>query len=375
MKNTFIFLSILLMTNCTNPSKSKKKESPVLWETFFETEKFESSFPNYVEKDSIIYLSRSKGLNKYDAISGNLIWRKEYSSTVSNFVNEIYVDENYVYTTPSNGLLVFDHEGNIRFQKNGHIRGGPTRSILMDDIFFLSFDFELKMFDKSTLSFVDNISIENKIITNFTIENNIIYLSLKGRNKESKKGATGGIYALDLTTKEVLWHFDVEPETQGIYWQLSGFDYPSIFYENKVINSSNSSSEGLFTMYCLDADSGKVLWEREGFIFEQKPPMINNIIYIFSNTEIFAIDANSGSIVWQTKKEGAHTSALYVYKDYLYFVNNSIFVMDPLSGEFLYEYDLHNGITKESISFGDDKVFVNGYDRLYALKAYHVLND
>lgn len=375
MKNTYLLIIIILFTNCTNPTKSKTKESPILWETFYEVEDFEHSLPNYFEKDSSLFLSRNKGLNKYDAISGNLIWRKEYNSTLWNFVNEIYVDENYVYATPSNGLFVFDREGNIKFQQDGHIRGGSTRSLLTDDLFYLSFEFELKMFDTSSLTFVDNFSIENKVITNFTIDKNSIYLSLKGRNKETKEGATGGLYAIDLTSKEILWNLDVEPDTQGKYWQLSGFNHASIVYENKVINAANAETTGIFNMYCLDADSGKILWQKEGMGIRQKSPMKDNFMYVFINQNVLAIDVNNGDVLWEKFIYGANSSAIYVYKDYLYFVNNTIQVMDPQNGELLYTYDLHHGITKESINFGDDKVFVNGYDRLYALKAYHALND
>jgi outer membrane protein assembly factor BamB len=121
------------------------------------------------------------------------------------------------------------------------------------------------------------------------------------------------LYAYNLTADSLLWmHPDIDADGNSAV-------FPPMESDGKVY------FRGYFHLYCLDAQSGELLWTWTS------PNSINDLLYtntivedgkVFLKTtgpELFALDAVNGNEIWHTSGFGEIPSELVAFDGMLYF--------------------------------------------------------
>ena len=111
----------------------------------------------------------------------------------------------------------------------------------------------------------------------------------------------GNIYCLDAATGTVLW----KTYAGGITNSLLGAGLVNIRSSPIVVGGKVYVGSLDGNLYCLDANSGAVLWEfQTGGQILATPAVDDNAVYICSCTQpvngtVYKLDANTGSVIWQ----------------------------------------------------------------------------
>ncbi len=114
----------------------------------------------------------------------------------------------------------------------------------------------------------------------------------------------------------------------------SGF--PS-FYEDNIFTQSMDYANNRFLLHCLDANSGKVKWERSlGMPHKIFSPVVyKRRVYMASNSSILCLDLGSGNVLWQ-KDYGDLISSnpSFTERSILFTAGNrSVLMIDPDTGK------------------------------------------
>ncbi len=79
-------------------------------------------------------------------------------------------------------------------------------------------------------------------------------------------------------------------------------------FESNFVFSHLTVSEGKIfagcedtNFYCLDAETGAILWQLNGIVGGSRKPFVMNGVVYFNRTFFYAVDANNGQILWKKK--------------------------------------------------------------------------
>ena len=148
--------------------------------------------------------------------------------------------------------------------------------------------------------------------------------------------------------------------------------YPT-FYDDKIITQSMDYKTNIYSIYCLDAASGKQVWiqtiEKPQRIF---PPVVyNQKVYVPTNKSIYCLDYKTGSKIW-SKDYGRFVTSNPSFTDraILFTLDNSdMAVVSPENGSILSSVSLGQGSSPYFITVRDnlylaynEKKTVNGKD-------------
>lgn len=128
-----------------NIKKHQFKKDKLLRVPFFEKSKKELSFKNIycinIDNDSVLWMGCNEGLVKINNVNESFIVFDSYDKTTVNEVRGIASNNLNVFTSTSNGLLLFDKSQN-RF--TSQIKSDPTNpySLTLNTLFDLYLDYE-----------------------------------------------------------------------------------------------------------------------------------------------------------------------------------------------------------------------------------------
>lgn len=338
----------------------------------FKTDNEIRSTPVIVENYMFIGNHGSGSLNAFDMTTGEQLWKKDAPNWIHSemvyedgnvfvgYGNRYFnrnVGEPYVRGSRESGIMALDAESGEElwnFETLGHVMTTPV--IYEDHIYAITGDRHLYKIDIETGDQVWNIDMGS-------------YASMSAPNLHDGVFYFGGadpfqFYAVDLETKEILWETsypdaisgldDVPPSiyndeyiyttalvgdsdkpTQVIYamdlengdlvWEKemgSGENVKNnksgapIVYEDKVFVVSPITK----AFYAYDAESGNLLWSYQNDYVAKAPPVADNNIVYFTDTEghVFAFDAESGNLKGVKKLEGTLAPAgPVIINDYL----------------------------------------------------------
>ena len=103
---------------------------------------------------------------------------------------------------------------------------------------------------------------------------------------------------------------------------------------------------GLRTAYCLDLNSGNVLWQkRYGYsnILSSNSLIYEDLlIFKLDNGDLIALDKTTGSQIWENKDVGSCCVEMRLYGERLYFSSGRLFIVDVNTGKKLHAFDAPN---------------------------------
>ncbi|HMN90739.1 MAG TPA: PQQ-binding-like beta-propeller repeat protein [Saprospiraceae bacterium] len=123
------------------------------------------------------------------------------------------------------------------------------------------------------------------------------------------------LHAYNLTQRRHEWQADnIDPSGNSNVWA-------TYIYHNKVYFL------GSRTVYCFDAQQGKLLWQRyfggggfEHFMGSASQMVVNGQLWVKpANRRLVALDPNSGAIFWDTNEGGASPYPMVYYKGHIFY--------------------------------------------------------
>lgn len=168
----------------------------------------------------------------------------------------------------------------------------------------------------------------------------------------------------NLTQNKEIYTKTIPGDTSG------AFSYFPSVYQGKILFPA-----GDFVL-CFDLKTGNELWRRRfGSIFDKSGLVIyNNKIYCNNNDGFsYCLDPETGKILWQTRTRGGASLPFYL-NGVVYFTSiadGHLYGLDAEDGKILMKIDDPRG----GIGFGDmvagadGKIYANTYTHLYCFKA------
>ncbi len=129
----------------------------------------------------------------------------------------------------------------------------------------------------------------------------------------------GQYFCLDVADGEELWNFTVEGADPGAIGGGCAQGTPA-YSDGKVYLTSWLYGADAGNVYCLDADTGALVWHQNN-IPDQccgSPAITDGIVYVttynfYDDGEILALDTNDGSILWQQTIERSDGTPALAY--------------------------------------------------------------
>lgn len=149
----------------------------------------------------------------------------------------------------------------------------------------------------------------------------------------------GGVVAYEGATGKLLWHVEVKrfsPYSPVSYADGKLF----VGFENKTLN-------------CLDAATGRHLWEQtmDDLVFAA-PLISGKVVYVATGLTLYALDANKGQIMWQKTLDGhVGHSSLSLFNKTLYVgtTESQLLALKLSDGSKVWTQELKKGSIESSV--------------------------
>ena len=179
-----------------------------------------------------------------------------------------------------------------------------------------------------------------------------------------------GQYALNATTGDLIWN-----QTYGSSWDTS-----PVIYDGMIVQVE-FGTDGSWSTYVLSETNGELIREFEGKGSTGTPLVYDGKVFIPSNDwTMWAYDLTTGAELWQTAALHNGTLQNYMYCSpassggaiYCQALNGTFYAINETDGQVLWSYDLGVGSGDSygfgSPSIGDGCVFITNDAGLYAFK-------
>ena len=273
---------------------------------------------------------------KYCDSDGNLIWESNNtfeincSSLAHSTGNSSFVYDHYYITTCDWDPRVIDiNDGSVLWHYEAIDERGPqithfnnlifhthltgtnpysSGSIVMTDIYSGIWDtvYTINMIDAYSVG----ISPPAAVINN--VGDTIIYFQNR-QWKSAPFDAKIEFYCYNMSMDTLVWKIDdIDPYGTGTI-------YPPLIYEGKVY------FKGTYTVYCMDAENGEIIWERlftgagEDLLYSNLLIVENKLIVKTSGESIYALDTEGGAIIWDNQNAGSSPSDLVYFNGLIYY--------------------------------------------------------
>ena len=148
----------------------------------------------------------------------------------------------------------------------------------------------------------------------------------------------------------LIWHYTERPL----------LEFPPVYAEGKLFFINNNGYA-----FALDADSGKVLWERRiGALNASSPAYYKHRLYIVNLVpgHVVKLNARTGKVIWKRSLPGRAESSPLVIDNTVYFgcENGELFALSTRNGHTRWSTSLA-GPVKSAPAFHDGVLFVGDY--------------
>ncbi|GAB6879162.1 hypothetical protein JCM17823_14360 [Halorubrum gandharaense] len=156
------------------------------------------------------------------------------------------------------------------------------------------------------------------------------------------------LYAIELTSGEVLWDFQFD--------SLSGSIYPPAIGEDYVFTRADSDG---FSVYALDKSDGSVVWEQEDL--RRAHTVTDNGLFT-ARGGIKSIDIETGEINWEYSASSYGTPPVASGTKIIGIGGSEIYAVDQLDGEEIWHEQAPGDIKSDSLHILDDVVVFSADD-------------
>lgn len=398
---------ILLLYGCkgeeliTDPpviTNEEEQEMELLWQIpLTEDTVFKFSIAPLIYNEGILFSAQRPAvpgptfIKFADSVFGNLIWQTDaafeldcnnpaYVSGNGSYIYDHYyvtlcnsdprvVDMNdgsvfWHYECPDGSISNITHFNNILF--HSHLTGSNpyfSGSIVMTDIYNGIWD------TIYTIDMVDDWSVGIYPPAAVIDVNNDTLLYFQNRQyRTSPYEGKIDLYAYNMTADTLLWVVtDIDPIGNSAI-------YPPLVYQGKVY------FKGSYSVFCLDAQTGEILWDRiftgfgEDLIYGNLMIAENNLIVKTSYESIYALDVLTGNIIWQNLDAGATPSDMTYHNGIIYYGSAGdakLHAIDAITGVQLWEIITPNNLAEACLCYpvAIDPVL----NRLYTTDGFYLM--
>lgn len=247
-------------------------------------------------KDIILIYSR-RALFGYSLHSGQRIWSLTISNQGATGIPKISAKGDYAFICygPGGG-----HSKSWFRLAMVNVYSGEKRDILQ-------------------LEIEDNYEFDINSPSAYVADNGdtLLYFTTGGLDFTTLEGR-GYIYCYNLTQKQIVWRN--KPPTTDRNMNASSFNPPPFLIENDRLIVTVRKG-----IYCLNKNTGEMIWQKEGLGLADKPPLYHDgKLYIRSGNPciLMCFDAQSGEQLWLNtaiNPMAAPDGNMAIYKDKLYF--------------------------------------------------------
>lgn len=172
-------------------------------------------------------------------------------------------------------------------------------------------------------------------------------------------GTNGKLLCLDAYTGKKFWH------------SILGKDplYPTLS-QDKVYAVSDKGK-----IFCIDGLNGAVLWQNEidsNVII--KPIVLQDFVYVGSN-EVYCLNAETGRLLWKSNCNAFRITQMQITGELMYFRGlGHLFCLNIQDGEKMWEYTPELNILKFAVH--DDLIYAGSTSHVVAcLRTPHIIRD
>jgi outer membrane protein assembly factor BamB len=177
--------------------------------------------------------------------------------------------------------------------------------------------------------------------------------------------AGGTILALDATTGDFVWEYDIGEQV----WATPFIDNGTLY-----IGSFNRN------FYAIDTSTGKAKWQQPfttGGPITSTPVVSGSTIYLASfDRHVYALDKNSGQMLWQYPSEGAGATpekwfwaGLVISSDKVFAANmdGKLYVLDGASGAIARVIDLGAPVSSTPVAASGKVYIATGTGKVFSI--------
>lgn len=174
------------------------------------------------------------------------------------------------------------------------------------------------------------------------------------------------VYCIDTNSGKLIWRWNGTPpqyvaENESRIYPL----FSPTAVDGKVFVGS---SDGNF--YCLNENTGELIWSCKMGCVEKPPTVLGSKVIVGSNdAKIYCLNKNTGELIWSYETGGSVDSSPAVTdgKVFASSWNGNIYCLDEDTGKLIWRYKTGDNI-KSSPAVADGKVFVGSDDnKIYCL--------
>ncbi len=293
------------------------KSGKLAWK-WTQTGKYRQSGINLVGKDNVLILSDVKGIMAFDIETQQLMWEHIHTDPIKFLgnVGELPIYGDYVYKS-----LSFDNFYGPRCLVRYHLISGKEEKI---------YTFQLEADGKSANLSPPAFSIN-------PAKDTIMFL-VHGRTRVdlAPEESPTNLVAYNLSKRKIEWTLE-----EFTPWGTNTL-YPPSVYNNTVMVA------GDWSIYGVDILTGKVKWRTQftnlpwlGNFPSTKHLLVDNRIYVNSGLfSVMCLDATNGSVLWHNKNASANCSPNMLYHDDMLIIGSfglgSVVIMDGLKGNVIH---------------------------------------
>jgi outer membrane protein assembly factor BamB/predicted phosphodiesterase len=176
----------------------------------------------------------------------------------------------------------------------------------------------------------------------------------------------GRIYAFSIPNLQLRWQYDLDDGLS--HW----------IYSAPVVDTGKLYAGNAGKFVCLDAESGKMLWEKQygsDWVSSWATPSIADDTLFFgaiwNDKNCYAVDANTGEVIWSYKCSGLHTAPVpYQNKLYIADVDGKLAALDIHTGKELWLFQMDKAWSLTTPTRANDMIIAaSGKGTVYAVDA------
>lgn len=293
-----------------------RKSGDVVWR--FKTAGAISGTPAFSK--GVVYVT-SRDLNIYavDAATGKERWKFKTGSILPHiwgweyFQSTPVIENNVLYVGAGDGICyaLQASDGKVlwKFKTNGRIRSTPV--IQDKSVLVASYDGVLYGLDKTKGTQQWRYETEGAHLKSedFGWDRNAIDATpFVAKDKLVFGSRDGNLYAVDMTTKALVWKF-----TYGPTWSVAS---PLVYQEKVFVGWSDNRLFG-----AVDLQTGKEVWKYEAGHHMYSSPVVagNTVIVGSGDNKLYGFDTATGKVQWTFKTQGGIYSSPVLDSTTVYF--------------------------------------------------------
>jgi outer membrane protein assembly factor BamB len=181
-------------------------------------------------------------------------------------------------------------------------------------------------------------------------------------------GKDGYLYSLNFTNGEILWSTKITSHPG-----ISGVTSSPKVDKGKLYVGAFNFSGGAGSLFCIDAKTGSVLWEKEtsSSVYFSSPTVYDDKVFVgtmglYNSSSLkwnapydfYSFNAKNGELIWKYTVDGSIGSSAAIIDNKVLFTskNGYLYCLNSETGELIWRKEIGSSVSSPAIM--DDTIFV-----------------